>query len=133
MTNIKEMRELVKDGTAKILTVEAAKSLIGKKIQTIYFGYSGQDGVDEFIVGNISNALELAEKSPIEGYNNRADYWKSYMTEKELEQYATKLVLLDATGNDHSINCHSKYDNFFTELTFTCSDADRPVYYVIAQ
>lgn len=47
------MKKAVQDGTAKILTTSIAESLKGKRIQTIYFGYRGQDGVDDFIVGDI--------------------------------------------------------------------------------
>ena len=42
----------------QILTVDIAKSLIGKRIQTAYSGYSGQDGDDTFVVGQVISELE---------------------------------------------------------------------------
>lgn len=53
MKTIDEMRKLVKEGKTQLLTVEKAKELKGKRISTIYFGYSGQDGVDNFVVGEL--------------------------------------------------------------------------------
>jgi len=50
---IEEMREAFRNNELQKLTVESAKSLIGERIQTIYFGYRCQDGVDEFVIGDI--------------------------------------------------------------------------------
>lgn len=55
MKTLNEMRELVKSGKAQVLTVDKVTELKGKEISTIYFGYAGQDGVDNFIVGDIIN------------------------------------------------------------------------------
>ena len=49
----RKMYEAENDNIARILTKEDALMLRGKKISTIYFGYKGQDGVDEFIVGDV--------------------------------------------------------------------------------
>lgn len=53
MENLQLLREAVANKTAKVLTVDLAKELKGRKIKTIYFGYRGQDGTDEFIIGDI--------------------------------------------------------------------------------
>ncbi len=47
-----KMYAAVKNKTAQPLTLEAAKDLIGKRIQTIYFGYKGQDGINDFVVAH---------------------------------------------------------------------------------
>ena len=122
--------ESVKNETAKVLTVSKAKELKGKKISTIYFGYRGQDGVDEFIVGDIITHLEWARMNTnFDGYANQAEYWESYMSEKQLDEEKTTLCLLSAEGK--CVFCaNTKYWNFYYEPTFTGSDADREVYFI---
>lgn len=124
------MREAVNNGTAKVLTLELAKQLKGKRIRTIYFGYKGQDGVQEFIVGEFASQFELAQKESHEEYSTRAKYWESYMSERQLDEKKTNIMLLSADGNNYHICCHTKYNNWFDELTFTCSDSDREVYFI---
>jgi hypothetical protein len=53
MTKEEKIQSAINNGTAQILTVDLAKELKGKKIITKYFGYRGQYGVDEFIIGDI--------------------------------------------------------------------------------
>lgn len=43
----------VKSKEAFLLTIDAIPALIGKKIATLYFGYRGQDGFKEFVVGEV--------------------------------------------------------------------------------
>lgn len=130
MNTLSQMRQAVNDGTAKVLTLALAKELKGKKIRTIYFGYRGQDGVDEFIVGDIISEFELATRRSDEKFGNHAKYLESYMTERQLDEVKTKLVLLKDDETYTAICCHTKYWNCFNELTFTCSDADRAVYFI---
>lgn len=51
--NLPFMRKAVDAGKTDFLTVEIAADLKGKKIRTIYYGYDHQDGVDEFVVGDV--------------------------------------------------------------------------------
>lgn len=51
------MKFSVETGSAQVLTLEKAKRLRGKRIATIYFGYNGQDGVDEFVVGDVKREI----------------------------------------------------------------------------
>ena len=96
------MRAAVENNTAELLTLEAAKQLKGKKIETIYFGYRGQDGVDEFVVG------DLVKKEWIEGY----------------DPFVLEMFTADGRGTNiraHSINGYE---------VFSCSDSDRYVYFI---
>lgn len=129
---LQSMREAVNNGTAKVLTIEIAKTLIGKKIRTIYFGYRGQDGVDEFVVSGIISELDYQRTQPIDDdmFANRAEYWESYMNSRQLDEKSTILKLMGINGYNPCIQAHCKYDNYFDEPTFTCSDADRQVFYV---
>lgn len=128
-----EFIQKIESGEAKVLTVEAAKNLKGKKILWMYFGYSGNENeVQEMKVGDIVSELEYYSNQPCEGYESRADYWKSYMSEKQLETVYKTLMLLDSEGKDKFIKAHLNM-NLFDEPTFTCSDADREVYYMVVE
>lgn len=112
------MKALYNEGELKELTIEAAQALKGKRIKTLYFGYAGQDGVDDFVVGNIISEYDYYLNCPSEtegrfpdekGNKNLIDYWKSC-------GYSDTMIRVDT--NDGNI--------------FTCSDADRIVYYTEA-
>ena len=62
MKTLEEMRELHKQQKLKLLTLDQIPSLIGKKICTIYFGYAGQDHVDEFVVKGLADGLHGAKQ-----------------------------------------------------------------------
>jgi len=116
----------------QILTVEIAKSLIGKRIQTVYSGYRGQDGDDDFIIKDVVSELEYYRNLNEECYRNdpkfknRAEYWESYMTKRQLSERRNKMVIIAEDGRNTFI-----YADPFNEGAFTCSDIDRFVYYVL--
>ena len=58
----------------QILTVEIAKSLIGKRIQTVYSGYRGQDGDDTFVIGQVVSELEYYRNLKEECYQNNPKF-----------------------------------------------------------
>ena len=124
MKTIEEMKNLVAGGNAQELTLALAETMRGKEISTIYFGYAGQDGVDNFTVGEIVSEYEIASKEEMAGYPSRAAYWESYMTPKQLTETKCKLVLLTAEGRNTQIKCYAN------ESVFWCSDSDRHVYFV---
>ena len=116
----------------QILTVEIAKSLIGKRIQTVYSGYRSQDGDDTFTIGEVVSELEYYRNLKEEYYQNnpkfknRAEYWESYMNESQLFEAKNKMLLIADDGRNTFIYAHP-----FNNGDFTCSDSDRYVYYVI--
>lgn len=121
------MRELVDSKIAQPLTIEKAKELKGKKIQTIFFGYKGHEDTDEFVIGEVMNELEyyrqLKEDCYPDGkFNNRAEYWESYMTEEQLDSHRDKMLLLREDGSNTFIYTYND--------VFCCSDDDRWVFYV---
>jgi hypothetical protein len=127
-----KMKEAVKNETAKPLTLENAKLLKGKRIQTIYFGYKGQNGVDDFTVGEIVSEWDLAatkvdEKAYPQG--NQQLYWASFMSKEQIAESKSKLVILKADGKQTFIYCHQNSREFEVP-TFTCSDVDREVYFI---
>lgn len=129
MTTLKTSSDIF--AANQILTVEIAKSLIGQRIQTVYSGYRGQDGDENFVIGEVVSELEYYRNLKEECYQNnpkfknRAEYWESYMTEKQLSEHRNKMVIITADGRNTFIYAHS-----FNDGAFTCSDSDRFVYYV---
>lgn len=125
---VQEFISKIDNGEAKVLTVETAKGLKGKKIAWLYFGYEGNENiVREMIVGDVVSNMAYHEAQPMDGWKSRADYWRSYMKPEKLKKQEDTLLLLDANGKWPYISaCPSK---LYKELTFTCSDGDREVYY----
>lgn len=113
------------------MTVEKARQLKGKKILWLYFGYMGQSEVEEMVVGDILSQYEYNKTQPMKGWPSRSDYWESYMTPEKLQETKETLMLLDASGRDRFIYAHST--NYYPEPTFTCSDADREVYFLLCE
>jgi hypothetical protein len=117
----------------QLLTVERAKQLFGKKIATTAPEYRGNSPIVKiFVVGEITTQWDEVAKeqwTQDNRFRTRQEYWASFMTEKEIDEKKTNLVLLTQDG-ERCYTAHTKYWNFFDVPTFTGSDADRPVFYV---
>lgn len=99
----KRILEAIQNGTAEVLALCNVNALIGKKIITIYFGYRGQDGVDEFVVGEVKNEIYAnGKKGP--------------------------LCIFTADGRNTHIRADEK-----NEGVFYCSDIDRYVHYIVVE
>lgn len=126
MKTLNEMRALAKAGKLNYLTLSDAIKLRGKRIETIYFGYAGQDCIDNFVVGNVVSEYDYynfyAKEDGFpneEGYQNRAEYWESYLPAAQLVRLKNRLILLRKDGSQ---------TNLFVGIdgeTFCCSDEDR--------
>ena len=103
MKTLNELRSAVENKSAKVLTDFWALELKGKKIAAIYFGYHGQDGIDEFVVGEVKREI--------------------YGNGKEGE-----LCLFTADGRNTYIRLLN--ESYGKDGIFTCSDSDRIVYFV---
>lgn len=101
-TASEKIYEAVNNKTAKVLTEELAKELKGKRIATLYFGYRGQNGTDDFVVGDV------IEKD-----------WNAG-SEKRIKE------LLREDGSETYIRLHYMLGNDF----FSCSDSDRQVFFI---
>lgn len=127
MKTLEQLREAVANKTAKVLTVDLANELKGRKIATIYFGYRGQDGIDEFIVGDVKSEYDFAE-TIIEGFEkegNQARRWDAVMSASQIKRYKNTMILLTADGRNTFIRAHEENHG-----AFTCSDTDRFVYFI---
>lgn len=131
MDLLQELRELASNGKLETLTLEKAKKLQGKRIQTIYFGYAHQDGVDDFIVGEIISEYELALRdTSADGFENRAKYWESYMTPSRLHEVKTQLVIL--TKDNRNTYIRTNTEGYYANI-FWCSDSDRFVQFRVVE
>jgi hypothetical protein len=120
----------------QVLTLEMAKQLKGQKIATTHPVYRANTAVvTEFVVGEIISEWDLAAKN-VDPKNfpqgNQQLYWASYMSEDRIQEAKNTLNLLAEDGTNNYIRCHIG-SGYFSEPTFTCSDADREVYYVVIQ
>lgn len=127
MRQAKLVRDLTvdyKNGKLEALTIWNTKELKGKRIQGIYFGYAGQDGANDFVIGDLKTDYELAQlDTDVDGFANRAEYWESYMNESQLSETKELLNILDADGNRTYIKAYK------SEGIFWCSDENRPFYF----
>ena len=126
MKTLNAMRALAKAGKLNYLTLSDAIKLRGKRIETIYLGYAGQDGIDNFVVGNVVSEYDYynfyAKEDGFpneEGYQNRAEYWEAFLPAAHLVRLKNRLILLRKDGSQ---------TNMFVGIdgeTFCCSDEDR--------
>lgn len=130
--NAIEFSDKIESGEAKVLTLDNAKKLKGKEIEWMYFGYErNENKVRKMVVGDIVSEFDHYKKEPIPGFASRSDYWLSFMSDKRIFEVKNTFILLDEKGNDNShIYCNAYDKNYFDVPTFTCSDADREVYYI---
>lgn len=83
----------------QVLTLEIAKTLIGKKIAFTHPVYKANQLTVKIIsVGDVIPEWELASKEDYSmsdsRFKTRQDYWKSYMSEKRIDECKTTLVLV---------------------------------------
>lgn len=126
---LNEMRTAARKGELKVLSISDFPNIIGKRIQTIYFGYADQDGVDDFTVGELVSLWDLAGRTGFEGFKTQQEYWESYMSDKQISDEQNCLTILTNEGRDTYINLHQELGN----KMFTCSDVDRVVLYRIVE
>lgn len=122
----------------QVLTLEIARTLIGKKIACTSPEYKANScHVSEFVVGGFISEWEFAatreypkvDTSKYVQYSNYQEYWKSYMKSEQKLEHQRRLLLIDADGNRQYV-CYLVGGCFGDTPTFFGSDADREVYYV---
>jgi hypothetical protein len=129
MKTNKEFRLLIKNGAARVLTIEDARRLKGKEIEYYYFGYNGQNGHGVVRIGEVVSYYDwYGEKACEENdkYADIAGYWESCLTPRRIEEIKNTLVLLNDKGENTFIYCYKDMDGDW----FSCSDAGRFVHYI---
>lgn len=117
----------------QLLTLTVAKTLIGKTISVTNNEYSANTpSVRTGKVLDIKSQWDLANEEDYTGidpkYATRQEYWKSYMSKKQVEEMQNSLTLIG--DNQLNAGCDVK-STWYDEPTFYGSDADRAIYYVV--
>lgn len=119
-TAAEQIQTAIENKKAQILTIEKAKELKGKRIITMYFGYNGQDGTDDFIVGDLVLSHTL--------WGNQDPHFHNEKSQNP--EYHTKVNLLTQEGKNTHI--FGALNNYFGYSSMFCSDLDREVYFIEA-
>lgn len=115
----------------QVLTLETAKSLIGKKIAITNAEYRmNRPDVRIFILKDIQSEYELAKTEPfqMDGFNTRQD-WMDTKDPKMIFDFKNRLKLV-GDGDKPYATCLLT-NGLFSEPTFHGSDADREIYYIV--
>lgn len=127
-----ETKQIFENG--QILTLAIAKTLVGKTIQVTNPEYhANTPSVRIGKVLGIESEWDLAAKEDFSGidpqYKNRQEYWLSYMTPEQISKQKNRLRLLA----DNNLQCGCILNSsFYDEPTFSGSDEDRPIFFIVA-
>lgn len=115
---LSEMRTAHANGELQTISIENINSLTGKRIQTLYFGYDGQDGVDDFTVGEIvkkgddltiiaddgrDTGIRYSEKYDFDGLFYCTDVDRAVFFRKVFTSTATMDVILEKLAVYHGL------------------------------
>lgn len=111
----------------QVLTLGKAKKLAGKYIYVTNREYwANEPTVRRVLVNPISEWDAAKDDHTAEGFENRQEYWKSFMTEKKIERMKNCFRIgLNELGNPDGGTLHGTDDT-----PFYGSDADREIYYL---
>lgn len=119
----------------QILTLKDAEKLIGKIISVTNSEYRGNTpDVRTGKVLDIESEWDWAGKedhSHLDGgkWATRQDYWKSYMSESQVEGMKNRMKII--SDNQLFATCDLTDKWTFSVPTFFGSDSDREIYYVV--
>lgn len=118
-------KEIFENG--QVLTLGKAKELTGKYIYVTNSEYwANEPTVRRVLVNPISEWDAASKDHTAEGFDNRQEYWASYMTEKQIERMKNCYSIgLNELGNLDG-NTLRGTDN----TPFYGSDEDREIYYI---
>ena len=111
----------------QVLTLGKAKELAGKYIYVTNREYwANEPTVRRVLVNPISEWDAAKDDHTAEGFENRQEYWKSFMTEKQIERMKKCYRIgLNEWGNPDGGTLNAADDT-----PFYGSDADREIYYL---
>lgn len=123
----------------QVLTLEVAKSLVGKRIAVTSPETKGNSVLVRIftINGFISewdNAADVRDGFEIEG--SQQAIWNSTLSDKRIKELKNTLLIQTEHGTQEAywlnVAARCNVNNpFYLEATFTGSDADREVYYIV--
>lgn len=120
-------KQILENG--KVLTLAVAKQLTG---HTLYVT-NREDAHNQPWVRKLKVSLQTewdwaANDHTAEGFDNRQQYWLSFMKKERVKELQNTYVLIDENDNI-TATCYAN-SIFFDEPTFHGSDADREIWYV---
>jgi hypothetical protein len=114
----------------KVLTLDIAKGLIGKKLACTSFEYR-YNAPHTFVFslkGIVSEWDDAKDRAyPNNQFLNYQEYWVSYFSADKIKASQNTFLLQTETGTIYKCELNNGY---FSEPTFFGSDADREVYFV---
>lgn len=125
--------------TGHLLTLNAAEKLVGSKIAiTSPVSEENIADVKTFTIKGFISEWDAAalDKKGVEKYGSRQEWWESYMKKERIEELKktflieTEYDLVESYWKNVGIRCHI-YNTISSEPTFTGSDIDREVYYIV--
>ena len=118
-------KEIFENG--QVLTLGKAKELTGKYIYITNSEYrANEPTVRRVLVNPISEWDAASKDHTAEGFENRQEYWKSYMTEKQVERMKNCYRIgINELGNLDGGTLRGTDDT-----PFYGSDTDREIYYI---
>ena len=128
--SVKEFNEKIQSGEARVLTLAEAKKLTGKRIAWSYNHDSNNQCVYESVIGSIQSEWDYYKTQPMEGFDNRTEYWRTFMRISEINHERNRMILLNDENKETFMFCQMD-DKLYDEPTFCCSDGDREVYFVV--
>lgn len=116
----------------QVLTLDIAKTLVGKPLATTYCTDRANRAVVELItIVGFHTEYDLAAQEPLNGYTSRAAYWDEKHPDQAKKAKETTLLILEdgrQVWYRARLNGHNKLNN---SPVFECADEDRDVYYTI--
>ena len=121
-----EFIKAIENGEAQVLTVAKAQELKGKSIHWMYIGDSANyNEIYEMVVGDITTEYDYYAKNDTERLNR--------MSEERITGAKETKILLDSEGKWNYLRAYTGAASFFQEDTFTCSDDDREIYFIVCE
>lgn len=112
----------------QVLTLEAARALLGKRVAITSPEYQDNTpSVRIFTIKGFESEWDRARNSKCDGYANRQENWKTFMSSKQLDEVKNNLLIITGEGDDMP---YATCDLQGSEPFFHGSDADREVYYI---
>ena len=135
MITTKERRDITLEQfnklEAKVLTLKAAKEMLGKTILYTYPGCSeNRQAVYEMTISKIVTEHEYAETQPMSGYESQAQYWDERLP-KLAKESLNRYLILDENGNSYGVVCECR-KALGEDSPFWCGDEFDHVYFVEA-
>lgn len=123
-----DAKEAIKSGSATVLSGDYARELVGKKVRTFSFGYKGQNILSDVAFDKIMTEWDWAATDFMKDENRtRQEYWKSYMTEAQIDKARNTLCVINEDGYKTGIFLDK--NGMFGDIFFR-GDEDRAVYVI---